>query len=432
MRNRWTRLRAPVAILAALALVTLGPGTASAADSSSGEDLVSQLEQQLAPAKDTANTTLSTPSSPPPAPSSDDDQPGHETEDPAGPDHGAAEMVDANLGGADVVDVGHNDATVEDDDATSADSTLLALGGEEVFGAHADSQGESESHFGDPLAPLCEGSEGQVCLQVLYADAYATDEGGSSQSRSQSGVLGACIGGTSADPTAECDGPVAAGVAESKGEAGRDQSSGRTTAGSESDAAAVCLDPDPITGACALGASALHSDGESNSGGSTGTASRDSYLLAVEAGGEEPGRIGDPTSFAVQPACAEPSLACIFLNQGETYVDDSVAGHAREALSAKLLPATPLEIEVELARTESLVHNDGPETTSGGGGGSGSGSGDLPGGGPRLPGTGGGGPTADLPDTGGIWSGLLAMSMFSIATGAFFIAYSRRRMAALV
>ena len=324
MRNRLMRLRAPVAVLAALALVTLSPGTASATEINPGGDLVDQVEQQLSPQESDVAPAEDTPPPAPisllPAPSSDDDQPGHETEDPASPDHGAAETVDANLGGEDVADVGHNDATVEDDDSTSADSTLLALGGEEVFGAHADSDGENESHFGDPLAPLCEGSEGQVCLQVLYADAYATDEGGSSHSQSQSGVLGVCLGGTSSDPKAECDGPVAAGVAESDGEASRNQSSGRTTASSESDVAEVCLEPDPITGACSLGASALHSEGDSDSGDSPGTASRDSYLLAVEAGGEEKGRMGDPTSIAIQPACAEPSLVCIFLNQGETYL----------------------------------------------------------------------------------------------------------------
>ena len=370
------------------------------------------------------DTTLATPSSPAPAPSSDDDQPGHETEDPAQPDHGAAEVADANVGGEDLADVGHNDATVEDDDSSKADSTLLALGGEEVLGAHADSDGENESHFGDPLAPLCEGSDGAICLRVLFADAYATDDGDTSNSQSESGVADVCIGGSNPDPAVECEGPITTGVATSEGEANRDQSSGRTTANSESDVADVCLEPDPITGSCALGASAIHSEGESDSGNSSGTASRDSYLLAVDAGGEEQGRIGDPTTIAIQPECAEPSLVCIFLNQGETYTGASVAGHAQEALSARVLPATPLEIEVELARTESLVHNDGGDNGSGGG--------NSGFGGPGQPGTGGGGGTGALPNTGGIWSGLLAMGLFSIAGGAFSIAYSRRRMGALV
>src|SRR5680860_1652689 len=139
--------------------------------------------------------------------------------------------------------------------------------------------------------------------------------------------------------------------------------------------------------------------------------------------------MGDPTSIAIQPACAEPSLVCIFLNQGETYLGDGVAGHAQEALSARALPATPLEIEVEVSRTESLAHNDGGETKPGSDGGSGGGSSV---GGPGLPGTGSGGLTTGLPNTGGIWSGLLAMSLLSVAAGAFFIAYSRRRVTALV
>jgi len=68
---------------------------------------------------------------------------------------------------------------------------------------------------------------------------------------------------------------------------------------------------------------------------------------------------------------------------------------------------------------------------SGGVSGGGSGGG-FSGGGPGLAGTGGSGTTTGLPNTGGIWSGLLAMSLFSVAAGAFFIAYSRRRVTALV
>src|SRR5680860_1608322 len=102
MRNRLMRLRAPVAVLAALALVTLSPGTASATEINPGGDLVDQVEQQLspqesdvAPAEDTPppapisllpapssdddQPRLSAPTSSLPAPSSDNDQPGHET-----------------------------------------------------------------------------------------------------------------------------------------------------------------------------------------------------------------------------------------------------------------------------------------------------------------------------------------------------------------
>ena len=247
MRSRLRRLRAPVAVIAATALVALSPGTASADETNPVEDLVGQVQKQLtpeqseqseqsdqAPSLDDTDIVLSTPSSPPPAPSSDDDMPGHETENPAPPDHGGAEVADLDVADEDMADVGHNDATVQDDDSTRADSTLLALGGEEILGAHAKSGGENESHEGDPLRPLCEGSEGALCLRVLFADAHATDDGDTSRSESESGVADVCIGGDTADRGAECTGPVGAEVATSGAEAERNQDSGRTTASSES------------------------------------------------------------------------------------------------------------------------------------------------------------------------------------------------------
>jgi LPXTG-motif cell wall-anchored protein len=460
MRSRLSRLRAPLAAVAAIALVGLGPGTAFAANEPDPvHDFVGGLQQQVepqqaepqqaqqeqaeAPAAGGAESTdanLATPSSPAPAPSSDDDLPGHETEDPTPPDHGEAQLADVNIGDEDVVDASHNNSTVEDDDSTTADSTLLALGGQEILGAHADSEGQNEEHFGDPLAPLCEGSEGQVCLQVLYADAWATDDGTTSSSRSQSGVLGACLGGTSSDPAAECDGPVAAGVAESDGTAQRIQGSGRTTASSESDLVDICLERDPATSACALGIGVLHSEGQSDSNQATGTASRDSYVLGLDLGGESVARLEDPTSLALQPECADPSLICVFANQGETYLGGSVAGHAQEALNIGVLADT-LGLQIELGRSDSLVHNDGGEVAPGAGGGNAPGT-DIAGagggaGGPGQPGTDIAGVSADagggvLPNTGGIWSGLLAVALFAVAAGAFVMAYSRRRVGALV
>lgn len=477
MRSRLQRYRAPVAVMAAAALVALGPGTASA-DPSSPDDLVGRLHEvapgQSGPASapDEVDSASGAPSSTEPSSttpsstgpgarsssrsatsspattadpattaSSDDDQPGHETKNPARPDHGAAEVADLDAGGQDVADVGHNNATVHNDDSTRADSTLLALGGEEIAGSHADSDGAKQSHFGDPLAPLCQGSDGAVCLRVLYADAYATDNGSTSHSQSKSGVAQVCVGGDSSSRAADCTAPVGVGVATSRGEASRNQSSGRTTASSESDVADVCLQPDAKTGSCALGAAAVHSQGHSDSARKAG---RDSYLVGLDAGGGTVARMDQPTSVAVQPSCTEPSLVCAYLNQGETYVGDRI-GHAQDALSLQVLPGTPLEINLGLGATESLVHNDG-------GNGAGSGSsvgGDSPGGsngtndglssgGPGVPGaTAGGGALANdstglLPNTGGIWSGLLALGLLSVAGGAFTLAYSRRRVAAVV
>ncbi len=422
MRSNPRRLRAAAAALAAIALVAVGPGTASADEHDTLKDVLTSVGlggQPSSPdAEDPEDATAGTPA---PSPTSDDDSEGHETEDPKAPDHGRGTVGDVDLQDQDVATVGDSDATVEDDDSTTADSTLLAIGGQEIMGAHADSSGEKESHFGDPLAPLCDGSEGQVCLRLLYADAWASDDGDTSSSHSQSGVADACLGGTNTDPAGECDGQASVGVLNSHGHADRDQASGQTMASSKSDIADVCLKDDPSTEGCALGAGALHSSGQSDSGGSQAAAERESYLLAVDAGGKEQGRYSDPTDVSLPPGCPSgTSLVCVFLNQGETYVGKGVAGHAQEALHAAVLPGN-LDLIVELSRTETLVHNDGGEapvtTPSGGTAAPGSG-------GPGMPGGGGGGV---LPNTGGVWSGLLALGLGGVGVGALLTAYGRRR-----
>jgi hypothetical protein len=440
MRSHSGRLTASVAALAVVALTLTSPVSASA-DEGPLQDTVGSVTDEVTGTVDDTVSGLADATKAPkpaakgtstkgdaPATSSDDDSPGHETEDPAAPDHGSATIIEGGAAGQDVATVGDSTATVEDDDSTRSDATLLALGGEEVLGAHADSGKEQEAHFGDPLAPLCEGSEGQVCLRVLYADAWATDKDGTSRSRSQSGVADVCLGGDDADPSAACSGPVATGVAGSEGKAQRDQRSGRTTASSGSDVADVCVQKDPVTGGCALGADAVHSEGGSDSGGSRASADRDSYLLALDAGGEEQGRVGDPQAFALPPECPEgTSVLCVFMNQGESYVAKQMAGHAQEALHLSVLPGN-LDLVVELSRSESLVHNDGGEQPAGDSGDSGPARG-VGSGGPGQPGS-VAGVEGLLPNTGGVWSGLLALGLLAIGSGALLAARAQRRVAA--
>lgn len=420
------RLRAVVAALAVLALVTMTPVAATAGEEplvgpldTSADGVRQQVDQVTGNEQSTGGSGRVTGQAPPVA--DDDDSAGHETEDPQAPDHGGATVLDSGLAGEDVARVGDSRATVEDDDSTSGDATILALGGEEIAGAHADSDGEQEAHFGDPLAPLCSGSEGQVCLSVLYADAWATDKDGTSSSRSRTGVADVCLGG---DGSEDCTGPVSTGVATSESEAERDQQSGRTTASSSSEVADVCVQPDPATGLCAVGVEVLHSEGRSDSGGGTASAERDSHLLALELGNEEQGRVGDPQAMALPPDCPEgESLVCLFVNQGETYLGNGAAGHAQEALHVDVLPGN-LDLVVEAARSETLVHDDGGEAGPGAAR-------------PPVAGASGGsgapgavaGVTEGLPRTGGVWSGLLALALFGIGVGALLTARSRRGMA---
>lgn len=458
MRNRLGRLKAPVAVLATAALV--GLGTAPAYAGTDNPDPITGLLTKVAgqaPADDSGSSPLpgvpdlplpGAPGTQPsggesgasgaqgssdvPPPSSDSDSPGHETPDPKAPDHAGATLTHVTVGGNDVAGVGQNTATTRNDDSTKADSTLLALGGQEVLGAHADSRKSGESHVGDPLQPLCDNSDGAVCLEVLYADATASDDGTTSHSLSRSGIANACIGGDSTDPTAGCDGPVAVGVGRSSAESHRDQRTGRTTASSRSGLADVCLQQPGGTDGCALGADALQSRGDADSGGAKPSASRSSSLLGVTAGGKQQGNYDTPTAIAIQPGCASPSLVCAYLNQGETYLGDHLAGTAQDALAAGLLPGTPLAVDANLSHAETLVHNDGGEatgTTSGGGAGP-VGSGAA--GGPGHPGASSGALAGVLPNTGGVWSGILALALGAVGLGALLMASARRRAGALV
>lgn len=468
MRTPKSRLRTPAAALAVLALVGAAPAAVAAEDDpvekirqtvqDTTEQVTGGVEEVTRTVTDglngagsggssdaggtgglleqapSASTSTSVPSQDAPAPSSDDDSPGHETPNPSAPDHGQATMLDAGVAGEDVATVGDDRATVRDNDSTRADSTLLALGGQEVIGAHADSNGTGEDHFGDPLAPLCEGSDGAACLTVLYADAWASEEGRTSHSESQSGVADVCLGGDSTDPTAECAGPAYVGVANNHAEAHRNQTSGRTTASSSSDLAEVCLERDEVTGACAVGVGALHSSGEADSGNSPGSATRESYLLALDVAGEEQLRVEDAQAVSLPPECPEgTSLLCLFLNQGETYLGDGLAGHAQDALHLKVLPGI-VDLELVAADTETLVHNDGGEPLPADEvlddqrdrGGDGDVVAGVGAGGPGNPGATIAGVGDTLPNTGGVWSGLLAIALSAIGIGLLMTARARR------
>ena len=438
MQRRASRLKGPVAALAATSLVVLVPAMAIAAeiDPARGPvgDAVGSVTKNLPQPEPPSGSgggkgaNLAVPSQPAPEPpASDDDSPGHETENPEQPDHGGGHVADVDFLEEDAVDVSDNEATVEDDDSTSADSTLLALGGMEVLGAHADSSGPKESHAGDPLAPLCEGSAGALCLRILYSDAYADETGSTSSSSSESGIAELCVAGSSSEQRDECDGAVGAEVADSEGQAERNKSTGETRARSFSDVFNLCLQ-EPQANACQVEMQLLHSEGEADSGGPSSAASRESTVARLSLAGTEVFDLDDPEALAFPSECPDPSLFCLFANQGETYLGDDVSGHAQEALHFDFLKGIPLGettgtvLRIELSATQTLVHNDGGSDGPGAGGSDG-GEGPAPGasGGPGNPGA--AAPAAVLggvlPNTGGIWSGLVALALFLISAGAF-------------
>ena len=447
-----------MAAVMAAALVALGGGVASAQETPGLEGLVNDVQEQAqqrertetpqqtdtAPQTDsttsegvTGDSGVSTGGTTPPAESQADTQGDTQAEPEAAAEQAEetgstarAQVAEVDLGENDVLDVARSEVAIEDGGRATSDATLLALGGEEVVGAHADSRGEKESHAGDPLAPLCEGSEGQLCLRLLYADAYADEDANGSEGLAQSGVLNACLGGDSTDARAECTGPVSAKLLTSKAWMQRDKTDGSSEGRSESSAADVCVGPEEDS--CAVGLEVLKAWSAASS---DGTAEGWSTLARLQLGNEEVLSIEDPAELAVQPECAEPSAVCVAANEGTTTVEDGAASATQDAVNVGVLPDS-LGGDAGISRTG--VNAD---TGAGAGAGAGTGDGDEVAGVEQeardgtVAGAGAGGPGnpaaaaagAVLPSTGGVWSGLLALALGAVAAGSFLVAWSRRR-----
>jgi hypothetical protein len=413
MGDKYFGTRAPLAAAITCGLLILGTSPAGAADPDPDPlaPLTGTVGKVLKPVQDAVGGTPATRSNGA-LPVHENDDPDREATDPSGPDHGSGESVDADAGDQDVADVAGSDATLADDDDSSADATVLALGGNEILGAHADSTGTRRQSAGDPLEPLCSGSDNALCVQLLYADAEAAD----GHSEARSGVAAVCLGGTDGDAT-DCDGQIGAGAVQSNGEVDR-SAAGRTTASSGSSAANACVQQDPMIGTCTVDADVLRSEGRS---GSSGSASKDSQVLGAGLDGTSVADTSEPTAIALPPACTSPSLACLFLNQGETYVGNGVAGHSVTALTATALDGSVI---ATLAHSETLVHQADRPTTSDPGG-------PVTNGGPATPDAGtpqAGGVPSDsvLPNTGGVLSALLMLGLFGVGLGSLLVAWSRR------
>lgn len=414
-----------------IAAATVGLLVLASAPAGAAEDPLTELTGTL---QQTVNDLLAPAAPAPPAPTGgngaltpvQDDDPDKEMTDPVSPDHASSDNATVELAENDLAGIGQTDATIGDDDSASADASALSLGGNEIIGAH--SEGNQSASAGDPLEPVCSGSDGALCAQLVEADATSSEANGAQSSQSSTNVVGACVGGD--DATGEtCSGPVAAGVltSDSAIQRGRD---GHTQASSSSSVADVCLVqaggeaplplplPEAPGGGCLVGAEAVESSGASSS--RDNSASKDSTIVALEVAGQPIEVIGgEPMAIEILPDCPEGmQLACLFLNQGETYIGS--AGHAITALDANLLNGTVL---ATVSHTETLVHKfpAAPELPAGPGG---------PGEDGGVEGGPAGGEAADsdgvLPDTGGLFSGLLTLALLGLALGAFLVAWSRR------
>jgi hypothetical protein len=412
--------RLSAATIGALAALALVPGMGAAAKNPVTE-LTGTLEEAV---KDrTGGNASAAAAQVPPEPTEDDDSEGHESPNPADPDHATGGVADAQIDGNELVTVGHTDSTIRDNDSSSSDVTVLAVGGDEIVGAHSDSDEGPESDTQDPLAPVCEESGGAVCLGLLFAEASSSENASSSNASSSAAVAFACLGGTQTDATNDCDGPVSAGVAQSNGAIERDKQSGETEASHGSDLGDVCVGGEDTSGTCTgVGAEVARSESHSESGaaGGQGSTERDSYLLNVEANGEDNEVVGDPAAIALPPGCpAGTSVACVFFNQGEAFVfTGGGAGHQEVAH----LQVGPDLVLGHLATSETLATNPGPD--------------DVVEGNPPLedpgdtvlgggPGAADGGSDDALPFTGVETSLLLAIACGLISAGAWLLAIRR-------
>ncbi|MGI9156933.1 MAG: hypothetical protein ACR2FG_09890 [Marmoricola sp.] len=455
---------APLVALTAASMVLLGAGAASATDGPDPlghvVDSVHKTVHKVSTATKAAKPAAQPAAQPaakqvpprsaapsrnaPNPPASDSDSPGHETANPAAPDHGSSYIGHVVIGGNDLADVGNGSSTTKDDNSTTADSTLLAVGGTEIIGSHAGSNGPKEAHGPVPTIPLCQQTGGVACLDLLYSSSYATDAGGSSDARTDNGVAAACIGGT--DPSGKtCNGALDTGVANGSSSSHRDQATGRTTAASGSSLADVCVQRDPVLGTCTVSADAVSSDGHADS---NGTADRHSQVVNLDVAGRPAGLPADPFAVSVPTDCTSPSLVCVFGNQGETYLGSGLAGTSQSALD---IFAVDRNLQVGLAHSETLAHNAGDANGNGngnGGGGNsnGNGNGDNGNGAAvvsapsvhdaaansstdaSVSNTGAAANDGVLPHTGGIWSGLLDIGLLLAGAGAMALAWSRRRL----
>jgi hypothetical protein len=442
-----------------LALV-LAP-TATSAEDEAQPNPVDQVVKTVQDLVQPKNVQTSDHADAPDPPDEDDDIAPNETENPVGPDHGSTRGLDTGIGPIggttlSLLGLNHNNATVNDDDTTHADSAPLKLLGSDLFGTSASAtEGQNNTDSSAPagfiLDLICAFSGDNICVKALYSESHASEDEDFSHAHAASGVLNACIGGgatgdggeegpvlagggvrsagqvatqDSEEPPSACEGLLGVGVAESYASTDRNRDTGQT----QSRAYDYTLDACALPG-CVIPGTLLYSFGEADSGdeGSEPSADRGSFLLAL-----------GPGVFLDEPfGLTLPFIGSLFLNQGETYLDHvegvdgtGIAGTAQDALKINLLTDF-LPIFANAGHTETLAHdradgdnedpdnedpdNEDPDNEDPDNEDSDDEDSDDEDGDDRA-----------LPGTGGPSSALLAIGMLGIGLGAGTIAYGRR------
>jgi hypothetical protein len=294
---------------------------------------------------------------------SDSDSPGHETEDPVPPDHAEADALhirasDGESGMTDLITVGRTRSEIDrNDDSSTGDVTVLAIGGNEIVGAHSDSEGPEEDEVA-PFDALCENSLPglQTCLGLLFAGTESHEDDTNTTSRSDAALAYVCIGGTETDPDATCDGDLFIDAASSHTSMNKHKRSGAMRANSRSRVVGFCLE----TVGCAE-AFRAESHSVSDSTDSEGQTSRESCFLAL---GEC--QFSDPLMISVPPDCpGDPgALTCVAVNQGEGLVYVGGAQSRQEALHIDILRSDMIPggrlFEIHSGTAETLVRAQRP------------------------------------------------------------------------
>ena len=287
----------------------------------------------------------------------DDTSGSHEIDDPEPPDHASGAVARLDLLRAHLLDLTRYNGTIEDNGDAHADSTVLGLGGSRIIGSSASSRDHNrEGDNGDALK-LCGTTSGLLCLSLLYHNAVATEDPGSSLAAARGGVAALCLGGHNKDTTAsyECNGILSLGVAEGLGIAERDKEHGHTKADSANELLNLCLGKrDKLTTPCeGLGVQAVHADSKSRS--ERPETERHSFLLGIDSNGHST-FLGDQDSALGLPNdCGDSALLCLLLNQGKSVIfhNPKGAGSAVEALRLSVLNRVLL---VVLGQAETLAH----------------------------------------------------------------------------
>ena len=367
--------------------------------------VVKEVAERVAPSAPAPSRTTSTPAR---------SKPARTVSEPAGGD-ASGRALGLGLGGGEIAVIGESKAG-GGDDGTKAESRSLAVLGTTVIGSEASNAPKSrkprKQKSGDILLPLCEGSGGALCAELLYADS----ETSSTKSKARSGLLHVCLGGDDRSGDS-CTGPIEASVLTSDAfHVIRKDGSEKT--GGSSEVLGLCL---TSTGdGCDLGLSLLGSGGVLSS---DGTSKQESSIITGELMGNEAGDGGAGQELGL-PSCDDLAVICLGLNQNEAEQrEDGTVLLGGSPLAAGVLSDN---IAAALAANESgsRAAGDGNRTGKKGGKGGNGGDGGDGGSGNRVgddssPVNAGGIPGDDgvLPDTGGPAGALLLLGLGLLAAG---------------